>query len=70
MLIIQHLRIAIPRLVVLLFTRKSFVGETGISQGHVQQASKSVATSAIVVSPDPLPPTPSTPSATKTSENT
>jgi len=69
-LIIRHLRIAIPRLDNLLFTDTSFVSETDISQGHVQKTSKSISTSTTVVYPDPLSPTPSIPSAMKTSENT
>jgi hypothetical protein len=36
-LIIWHLKSVVPRLEVLLFSRKSFVTETGRSQGHVQK---------------------------------
>ena len=35
-LIIWHLRRLVPRLEILLFPEKSFVNETGRSQGHVQ----------------------------------
>jgi len=44
--------------------------DTGRSQGHVQVASKSVCTSTVVVSPDPLSPAPSTSSAVKTQDDT
>jgi hypothetical protein len=70
-LIIQHLTTAVPRLVVLLFTRKkaSSMKQAGLS-GMFKKASKSVCTSTLVVSPDPLSPTPSTCPAMKTPEDT
>jgi len=49
---------------------ESFNSDTGMSQGHVQRASKSVCTSTVVVPPDPLSPTPSTSSAVKTQGDT
>jgi len=53
-----------------LLPERSFINETGRSQGHVQMASKSVSTSTVVVSPDPLSPTPSTSSVVKLPQNT
>jgi hypothetical protein len=68
--IIWHLRRAVPRPKVLLFTRKqSFINETDLG-GMLKKASKSVCTSNIVLSPDPVSPTPSTSSTMKTPENT
>jgi hypothetical protein len=53
-----------------LLPERSFINGTGRSQGHVQMASKSVCTSTVVVSPDPLSPTPSNSLAVKSPENT
>jgi len=57
----------IPRV---LFTIKSFINETGRSQGHIQKkALKGVCTLVIVLSLNTLTPTPSTSSAMKIPEN-
>jgi hypothetical protein len=59
-----------PKLEVLQFTPKnSFINETGRSQGHVQKVSKGVYMSMVVVSPDPLSPTPRNSSPVKTPED-
>ena len=53
-----------------LLPERSVINETGISQGHVKTASKSIRTSTVVVSLDLSTPTPSTSSAVKSPENT
>jgi hypothetical protein len=49
---------------------KRSINETGRSQGYDQKGLKEFCSSAFVISPDPLSPTPSTSSAMKTPENT
>jgi hypothetical protein len=69
-LIIWHLRTVVPRPEILLFTRKCFISEISRFRDVFKKAFKSVCLLAVMVSPDPLFPTPSTSSATKTPENT
>jgi len=57
-LIIWQLRGVVPSSEVLLFTRKCFVSETGISQGHVQRGLQECVYINILVSADPLSPAP------------
>jgi hypothetical protein len=66
---IRHSRRVVLRLDILLFTKKCFINETGRFQEHVLKFSKSVCTSTVMVSPDPLSSNPSTSSAVKTTEN-
>jgi len=61
-LIVWHSRKVIPKLVIFLFTRKSFISETGRLMGHVYKGLQEYA-STVVVSADPLSPVLSTLSA-------
>jgi hypothetical protein len=65
-LLIQHLRRVVPRLEVLVVTRKV---KQAYLRDKFRKASGSVYTT-VVVYPDPLSPAPSTASTVKTSENT
>jgi hypothetical protein len=67
-LIMWHLRKVVPRLVVFLFTRKSFISETGRLMGHVYKGLQECA-STVVLSADPLSPILSTLSAMITPDN-
>jgi hypothetical protein len=70
-LIIQHLRRVVPIPEVSLLTgKKLHQSNWQISRTCSKKATRSVCTSTIVVSPDPLSPTPSTSLAMKTPENT
>jgi hypothetical protein len=69
-LIIRHLGIVVLRSEVLLFARKrSFINGMADLR-DMFNAFKAVCTSAVVVTPDPLLPTPSTSTAIKSPENT
>jgi len=57
-LIIWQLRGLAPSSEVLLFTRKCFVSETGISQGYFQRCLQGCVFINILVSSDPLSPAP------------
>ena len=67
-LIMWHLRKVVPRLVVFLFTRKSFINETGRLMGHVYKGFHECA-STVVVSADPMSPILSILSAVNTPGN-
>jgi hypothetical protein len=61
----------IPRPEILLFTKKKASAmKRADLRDMFKKASNSVCTSTVVVSPDPLPPTPSTSEAMKTPGNT
>jgi hypothetical protein len=70
-LITQHLRRVVLRTEVLLFTRTK---ASSMKQAHFsdmfKKASKNFCTSTVVVTPDPLSPTPSTSSTVETPKNT
>jgi hypothetical protein len=59
----------VPRLEVCFLPEKSFISERDRSQDMFKKVSKSVFASTVLVSPDPLSPTPSPSSAMKTPEN-
>lgn len=63
-----HLRKVVPRLIVFLFTRESFISETSRLMGHVYKGFQECA-STVVVSADPLSPILSTLSAMNTPDN-
>jgi len=67
-LIMWHLRKVVSRLVVFLFTRKSFISETGRLIGHVYKGLQKCA-STVALSADPLSPILSTLSAVNTPYN-
>jgi hypothetical protein len=69
-LIIWHLRGAVPRPEALLLYQKKLLSETGNLSDTLEKSSKIVCTSTVVVSPDSLSHTASASSAMKIPENT
>jgi peptidyl-tRNA hydrolase len=67
-MIMRHFRKVVPRLVVFLFTIKSFINETGRLMGHIYRGFQECA-STVVVFADPLSPILSTLTAMNTPDN-